>query len=108
MASIMILSGNNSQRDLVMSHQGDTKHHCPLGLSYISTASFSLTQLNTKSGHFRINQKPRNTIKDKQDKVFLQRRDTGRQQTGCEFGVETPGQQQQQLRVNLKGLKESK
>lgn len=32
MASTMILSDNNSQHDLVMSHQGDTKHYCPLFL----------------------------------------------------------------------------
>lgn len=40
--------------------------------------------------------------------VLPQRTDTSRQQTGCEFALETPGQQHQQLRVNLKGLNESK
>lgn len=76
MISTMILSDNNAQHYLVMSHHGDTKHYCPLQLSYVSTVSLPLTRLNTKSGHFTINQKPRNIIQDTQDKVFLQRRDS--------------------------------
>lgn len=55
-ASTMTLRDNHSQHDLVMSHHGDTKHYSPLLVSYVSTVSIPLTQLNTRSGHFSINQ----------------------------------------------------
>lgn len=108
MASTMILSDNNFQHDLVMSHHRDTKHYCPLLLSYVSTVSLPLTQMNGKSGHFSINQKPRTLYRINRIRYFS-KDDT---QVGSKLALtlEIPGQQHQQLRVNLKAkeLKESK